>query len=163
MDISRVAVFGHRIVVDSTCVDRVLEGVLIDIIEQNEYVEFYIGRNGAFDILTASILHRIRKKIGGSNFSVILVLPYFTAEYKNNADSFHSYYTDIEILFDERTHPKSAIGKRNRYMVENADLILCNIIEKYGGAWNAVKYAQRQEIPIVNIADIIHCENMIEE
>ena len=50
-------------------------------------------------------------------------------------------------------HYKAAIKARNRWMVDNSDLIICYIIRNYGGAADAVKYARHKEKRIINLAD----------
>ena len=82
------------------------------------------------------------------------MLPYPTAEYLNNEEYFHDYYTDVEISYSaSMAHPKSAIQIRNREMVDRADLIICYIEENHGGAWQTIKYAKDQRKTIINIAD----------
>lgn len=67
---------------------------------------------------------------------------------------YHDYYTDVEISYAaSKAHPKSAIQIRNREMVDRADLILCAIEQKSGGAWQTVQYVIRQGKTVVNICD----------
>ena len=40
-------------------------------------------------------------------------------------------------------HPKSAITKRNRWMVEESDFIVSYVIRDFGGAYTAIKYATK--------------------
>ncbi|MBO5507295.1 MAG: hypothetical protein J6A00_05970, partial [Bacteroides sp.] len=83
-----------------------------------------------------------------------LVLPYARAEYLNNEESYHDYYSDVEISYAaSKAHPKAAIQIRNREMVDRADLILCCIEREKGGAWQTVQYAIKQEKTVINLAD----------
>lgn len=117
---------------------------------------FLVGRNGEFDQLAASAVTTVRKVFRDDNSSLCLVLPYPTAEYLNNQEYFENYYTEIEISsVAAASHPKSAIGIRNREMVDRADLIVCYIEEESGGAWQTVKYAIEQGKEIINIAEFI--------
>ena len=89
-----------------------------------------------------------------SNSSLVLVLPYARAEYLNNEESYHDYYSDVEISYAaSKAHPKAAIQIRNREMVDRADLILCCIEREKGGAWQTVQYAIKQEKTVINLAD----------
>ena len=82
------------------------------------------------------------------------MLPSPTAEYLNNEEYFHDYYTDVEISYPaSMAHPKSAIQIRNREMVDRADLIICYVEEKRGGAWQTMKYAMEKEKNIINFAE----------
>lgn len=48
-------------------------------------------------------------------------------------------------------HPKSAITKRNRWMVDKSELIICYIQRDFGGAFDTIKYANRQSKIIIEL------------
>ncbi|MBQ2780993.1 MAG: hypothetical protein IJO75_06060 [Clostridia bacterium] len=76
------------------------------------------------------------------------------AKYLNNEKYYHDYYTDVEISYAaSKAHPKAAIQLRNREMVDRADLVICYIERKEGGAWQTVKYAMEQNKKVINLAD----------
>jgi hypothetical protein len=52
-------------------------------------------------------------------------------------------------------HPKFAISRRNKSIVESADVIVCCVEKDYGGAYNAYKYAQKKEKTIINLLDFV--------
>ena len=117
-------------------------------------MDFVVGRNGEFDQCVSSTVLRVRKNVRDDNSALVLVLPYVTAEYLNNEEYFHDYYTDIEISYSaSMAHPKSAIQIRNREMVDRASLIICYIEENTGGAWQSVKYAIEQGKTVINLAE----------
>ena len=142
IDIYTVAFFGHRYIDNPPRVEELLEEQIRNLIDENEYVEFLVGRNGDFDRCVSSAVRRVRKNYRDDNSSLVLVLPYLTAEYLNNEQYFHDYYTDVEISYEaSKAHPKSAIQIRNREMVDRADLVVCYIEENAGGAWKTYQYA----------------------
>ena len=142
LDIYTVAFFGHRYIDNPPRVEELLEEQIRNLIDENEYVEFLVGRNGDFDRCVSSAVRRVRKNYRDDNSSLVLVLPYLTAEYLNNEQYFHDYYTDVEISYEaSKAYPKSAIQIRNREMVDRADLVVCYIEENTGGAWKTVQYA----------------------
>ena len=142
LDIYTVAFFGHRYIDNPPRVEELLEEQIRKLIDENEYVEFLVGRNGDFDRCVSSAVLRVRKNYRDDNSSLVLVLPYLTAEYLNNEQYFHDYYTDVEISYEaSKAHPKSAIQIRNREMVDRADLVVCYIEENAGGAWKTYQYA----------------------
>ena len=51
-----------------------------------------------------------------------------------------------------KAHPKGAITLRNKWMVETCDLIICYIEREEGGAYTAVRYAERGKKEIINIS-----------
>lgn len=156
LEIFTVAFFGHRYIDDPLKVEELLEEQIRKLINEKEYVDFVVGRNGEFDQCVSSTVLRVRKNVRDDNSALVLVLPYVTAEYLNNKEYFHDYYTDVEISYSaSMAHPKSAIQIRNREMVDRADLVICYIENKEGGAWQTLKYAMEKEKNIINLAEDI--------
>ena len=154
MEIYTVRFFGHRLVERAWGIVVRLEILLHDLITQKEYVEFLIGRNGEFDLLTASAIRRAVKRYGCGNTSLILVLPYMKAEYRDNEQNYLSYYDEAEICSESSdAHYKSAIQVRNRCMVDRSDLVVCCIQHKSGGAYRTMQYAKKQGKQVRNLAD----------
>ena len=156
LDVYTVAFFGHRYIDNPFKVEERLEEQIHKLLAEHEYVDFLVGRNGDFDRYASSSVLRARKRYRDDNSSLVLVLPYAMAEYLNNEENFHDYYTDVEISYAaSKAHPKSAIQIRNREMVDRADLILCYIEQKEGGAWKTVQYAMKQNKSVINLAEDI--------
>jgi hypothetical protein len=154
LDIFTVAFFGHRYIDNPLKVEELLEEQIRKLINEKEYVDFVVGRNGEFDQCVSSTALRVRKNVRDDNSALVLMLPYPTAEYLNNEEYFHDYYTDVEISYSaSMAHPKSAIQIRNREMVDRADLIICYIEHENGGAWQTVQYAIRQGKTVINLAE----------
>lgn len=154
LDIFTVAFFGHRYIDNSLKVEELLENQIRKLISEKEYVNFLVGRNGEFDQCVSSTVLRVRKNVRDDNNALVLVLPYATSEYLNSEEYFHHYYTDVEISYEaSKTHPKSAIQIRNREMVDRADLVICYIEEKHGGAYRTIQYAKKQGKSIINLTE----------
>jgi len=154
LNIFTVAFFGHRYVDNIIKVEDLLEKQIRKLIDENEYVDFLVGRNGEFDQCVSSSVLRVRRNHRDDNSALVLVLPYPTAEYLNNENYFQDYYTDIEISHvATMAHPKSAIQIRNQEMVNRADLIICYIERKKGGAWRTVDYAIKQGKAVINLIE----------
>ena len=142
MDIYTVAFFGHRYIDNPFRIEDRLEEEIRRLLSEHEYVDFLVGRDGEFDQFASSAVLRVRKQYRDDNSSLVLVLPYARAEYLNNEESYHDYYSDVEISYAaSKAHPKAAIQIRNREMVDRADLILCCIEREQGGAWQTIQYA----------------------
>lgn len=155
LNIFTVAFFGHRYIDKPSRVQDLLEEHIRKLINEKEYVDFLVGRNGEFDQCAASTVRRVQKNYKDCNSALVLVLPYPTAEFLKNEDYFYEYYTDVDISYKASiAHPKAAIQLRNQEMVDRADLIICYIEQKEGGAYKAVKYAEKHNKLIINIADI---------
>jgi len=144
----RVVFFGHRDLRDHKLVEDRLFPLLAELIGKKSFVELYIGRNGEFDTFVASVVKRVQKSVGNENNQMILVLPYPQRDMEYYAE----YYDGI-IIPDcvHGVHPKGAIEKRNRWMVEEGDLLICYVTRR-GGAYNAMRYAARLGKKVINLA-----------
>ncbi len=142
MDIFTVSLFGHRNIMDVKYAEKALTDFAVNLIKEKDYVEFLIGRNGEFDILAASVIRRVRKEYGDHNSDLTLILPYKTAEYRNNEKQFCDYYGYVEIF--EAKHFKSAIIERNRSIIDRSDLVAFYLEQETGGAYLAYTYAKSQ-------------------
>ena len=113
-----------------------------------EFVEFQIGRNGEFDIVVASCIKRVQKSFGKQNSAMTLVLPYPVAD----MEYYEKYYDSIFIPEEaERAHFKSAIQKRNEWLVKNSELIIAYVHRDTGGAAKALKIAEMTRVKIIRI------------
>ena len=116
------------------------------------YVSFLIGRNGEFDEDAASVIKHAQKELGKENNDITLVLPYAVARLAY----YEKYYDNIVI--PERlygVHPKSAITLKNRWMVDMSDLVIAYVERTNGGAYEALKYAEKRNKKIINIATVV--------
>ena len=144
MEIYTVSFFGHREIDNVVQIERNLEDKITELIRTKQYVEFLVGREGEFDILAASVVKRVKKQMDYGNCSLIWVLPYMKAEFRDNEKNFLDYYDDIEICEQSaKAHYKSAMQIRNKSMVDRSDLMICCIQRKSGGAYKTVRYAER--------------------
>lgn len=148
--IYRVSFIGHRVVEHYQNVEKQLEKIVRDLIKTKEFVEFYIGRNGDFDIFAASVIKRLQHNLGKDNNALILVLPYPVA----NMEDLENYYDEVWIP-DELSgvHFKSAITKRNEWFVDNSDLLVAYVTRYHGGAYDCMKKAQQKGINITRLMD----------
>ena len=146
----RVVLFGHRDFYGQRTLDDRLYPLLKDLLRTKPFVEIYIGRNGDFDIYAATVVKRVQDAMGKANSEFICVLPYP----EKDIEYYEKYYDNVMIPeCIGRTHPKGAITKRNRWMVEQADLFVCYVEREEGGAYTAMKYAKKLDKPIINLAE----------
>ena len=150
-----VAFFGHRHIDDFFRTESKLQDHISELLRNNEYVEFLVGRNGDFDQMTSSTVLRCKRSVRGDNSALVLVLPYQTSEFQNNEDSFYRYYDEIEVYEDAtEAHFKKAIQIRNRSMVDRADMIICYVNRDEGGAYQTIQYAKKQGKTVINLAEM---------
>ena len=108
-----------------------------------------IGRNGGFDEYVASVIKFVQREVGKDNNDMTLVLPYTVA----NLEYYEKYYDSIVIPDNvDGVHPKFAITIKNRWVVEQSDLVIVNVERNKGGAM-AMKYAEKLNKKIINLAN----------
>ena len=152
MEVFTVSFFGHRVIEEPLRIERRLENLIRKLLKENEYVEFLVGRDGEFDQLVSSVVRRCKREYRSDNSAHVLVLPYVTAEFRDNEESFREYYDEIEICGSAADgYFKGAHQIRNREMVDRSDLVVFCVQRENGGAWQTMKYARRQGVPLVNI------------
>lgn len=144
--------FGHRDVYNDVF------GVLSELIEgfilSHGVSEFWTGGMGNFDKCFASAVCCLKRKY--PMIKLILIKPYFSNELNTNKDYYESAYDDVVIPdIVAGVHPKSAITKRNRWMVQNSNFIVTYVCRDFGGAYDAKKYALRLGKKIYEINEIL--------
>ncbi|MBQ7940220.1 MAG: hypothetical protein IJ281_07575 [Clostridia bacterium] len=158
MEIYTVSLFGHRQIDDPFFVERVLEIMVRQLLAEKEYVEFLVGRDGEFDLLAASVIKRCRRAVGEENSALIWMLPYPTAEYRDHEEEYLSYYDAVEVSQNAAgAHFKSAMQIRNREMVDRSDLVIFCVEHQKGGAYQSMRYAEKQGVPFINISQNGKC------
>lgn len=149
-----VSFFGHRIIEDFNRAEKKAKVIIRELILQKEYVEFLVGRGGDFDQIVSSAVKRLQRRIRADNSSLVWVLPYSTAQLRNNEESFQAYYDEIEICdAAQNSHPKRAYQIRNRKMVDRSDLVVFYVEHNSGGAYQTLRYAQEKGKRIINLAE----------
>ena len=154
MNIYTVSFFGHRIIDNPFPVEEKLENLIRELLHSKEYVEFLVGRDGEFDQIVASTIRRCKRAVRDDNSALVLVLPYTTAEYQNNEQSFHEYYDEVEICAESAgRHFKSAHQTRNHSMVDRSNLVVFCVEHNSGGAFQTMQYAKKVNANIVNFKE----------
>ena len=148
MEIFTVSLFGHREIHDLKRIEEQLILIIKEIMQIKSYVAFLIGRNGEFDEYAASVIKQLQKDFGKERFDITLVLPYTVAD----LEYYEKYYDHIivpESVYG--VHPKAAITLKNRWMVEQSDLVIAYIERDEGGAYKAIKYAEKLNKKVINL------------
>ena len=71
----------------------------------------------------------------------------------NNMENFETYYDEIEICGSAASsHPKGAFQIRNRQMVKRSNLVVFYVDHTGGGAYQTMRYAQKEKKNILNLA-----------
>lgn len=151
-----VSFFGHRVIEDPMRIEQHLEKLICKLLKEKEYVEFLVGRDGEFDQIVSSTIRRCKRTVRDDNSALVWVLPYVTADYRDNKENYQDYYDEIEVCSASADiHFKGSYQARNRAMIERSNLVVCCIQHQSGGAWQTMKYAQKQRKTCININDLL--------
>lgn len=156
MTVYTVSFFGHRRLYDSIRIEEQLEELVRELLRTKQYVEFLVGKDGDFDILVASVIRRCKRLYRNDNSSLVWVLPYMTADFRDNENTYREYYDEIEV--SSGTHYKAAFQQRNRALIDRSDLAVFYVEKKEGGAYSTMKYATVQGVEMINLYDIVEDE-----
>lgn len=112
--------------------------------------DMYLGGYGAFDSLAYDCCKKYQDN--HPNISLIYVTPYMTVEYQQNHLEYQKTIYDSIIYPEIQDKPiKFAISYRNKWMVEQADFVICGISHDWGGAYQTYQHAKRKKKPIFNV------------
>ena len=153
MNTFTVSFFGHRVIENPLRIEQRLEPLIRKLLKEKEYVEFLVGRDGEFDQIVSSTIRRCKRTVRDDNSAHIWVLPYLTVAFRDNEESFRDYYDEIEVCGTSAgVHFKGAHQARNREMVDRSDFVVFCIQHESRGAWQTMKYSQKQGKPYINIS-----------
>ena len=138
--------FGHREVYDRIELDELL-GKLV----KDKGVQLFLtGGMGEFDRRFVQAIRKVKQRDGAVRLA--LIKPYLTRELQENR-LFYERDFDSVIVPEELAgiHPKAAIDCRNKWMIDQSDIVLFYVRREFGGAHRARQYAIRKEKLIIDI------------
>ena len=139
--------FGHNDA-PSTIMSK-LEETIEKLISEQGANNFLVGNQGQFDSMVLAALRRLKNKYPEISYNVVLAyMPTEKGEWNP-----YEYWETMLPEGLEAVHPRYAISKRNEWMVNESDVVICYIKHSWGGAYKYVEMAQRKKKQILNIAD----------
>lgn len=136
----KVTFCGHSQVTKTEAVEEWMFAVTQNLIAQGA-ATFYLGGYGEFDSLAASVLRKQKKLY--PQIELILVQAYLNSG-RNMGGYDAAIYPPLETV-----PPRYAITYRNRWMVENSDVVVSYVLRDWGGASATLRYAKRKKKRIV--------------
>ena len=135
--------FGHRELFEN------LESALYQAIENlivHESVDtFYVGNHGQFDALVRRVLKNLEKKYSIHYAVVLAYMPTGKNEYEDISDTMLP-----EGL--ESVHPRYAIDRRNKWMIDHSNFVITYVTHSWGGAAKYVSLAERKSKTIIKLS-----------
>ena len=140
--------FGHRMLLMD--IEKLLRETLERLVEERGVRVFYTGGMGEFDELFARTVRSMKREC--PSLRLVLVAPYLTERLNMDKAFYEAIYDEILIPAElDGIHPKAAIGLRNRWMVDRSDFVIAALHRDFGGAAEAVRYAEKVGKKVVRI------------
>ena len=139
--------FGHKDA-PSTILPR-LEKAVENLITEHGVSNFLVGNQGQFDGMVLTALRQLKNKYPEISYNVVLAyMPTKKREWNP-----YEYWETMLPEGLESVHPRYAISKRNEWMVNESDMVICYIKHSWGGAAKYVEMAKRKKKVIINIVE----------
>lgn len=140
------AFLGHR-----DCPKSIKSKLIFEIeklIVNNNVDVFYVGTQGGFDRMTYECLCELDKKY---EIKIVVVLAYL------NREDDLTYYDTNKTIFPDcltKTPPKFAISKRNDYILQNSDYLICYLENRFSNTYEFILGAIKKKIKITNLGSM---------
>lgn len=139
-----VTFFGHKDTPKN--IEPTLRTTLVDLIENHDATEFYVGNNGNFDTMVRRQLENLSQTYPITYNIVLAYIPTKKSEY----DSF----TNTLLPEGIETIPKRfAISYRNKWMIQQADAVVTYVTHSFGGAAQFKAMAERQGKTVIELSE----------
>lgn len=142
-----VAFCGHSSYVKTQADEKRVLDILENMVGDT-YCEFFLGEYGAFDRFAYACAKKFKNT--HSKCKLVYITPY------NKCDEIQQERFDFIIYPElENVPPRYAISRRNKWIAEQADIVITYITHQYGGAYTTCLHAKRKNKQIFNIAQEI--------
>ena len=139
-----VTFFGHKDTPKE--IEPTLRTTLVDLIENHGAPEFYVGNNGNFDTMVRRQLEYLSQSYSITYNVVLAYLPVKKSEYDD--------FTNTLLPEGIETVPKRfAISYRNKWMVEQSDVVVTYVTHSFGGAAQFKAMAERQGKTVIELSE----------
>jgi uncharacterized phage-like protein YoqJ len=135
--------FGHRDCPE--IVKKDLKIVIEQLIMNNKVTNFFIGTDGMFDNHCLSTLTEIKKDFPHITYTVVL------SSLPTKTSYFFDYSNTILPEGIEIGHPKFAIERRNKWLINNSDYVICYVKQNFGGAYKFMELAKKHNKIVINL------------
>ena len=112
--------------------------------------DLFLGGYGSFDSFAWECCRKYQSE--HPQVKLVLITAYMTIEHQKNYLAYQKDYYDAIIYPEIEDKPlKFAISYRNKWMVEQADLVIAYVNHNSGGAWQTYQHAKRKKKNIINL------------
>ena len=142
---------GHRNLFDYDFDELLLERVVLNLVK-NGCRRFLCGMAVGFDLKAAQAVLSLKDEYA---VELVACLPC-----ANQSERFSSknkaVYNEIlarcdEVIVLQEEYTDGCMFRRDRYLVDNSDVLVCFLRKRSGGTYYTVKYAQKQDKKIIEL------------
>ena len=127
-------------------IEPTLRTTLIDLIENKNVTVFYVGNNGNFDAMVRRQLENLSQTYPITYSMVLACLPTKKSEYDD--------YTNTILPEGIETAPKRfAISYRNKWMIQQSDMVVTYVTHSFGGAAQFKEMAVKQGKTVIELSE----------
>ena len=139
-----VTFFGHKDTPKE--IEPTLRTTLVDLIKNHGATEFYVGNNGNFDTMVRRQLENLSQTYPITYNIVLAYLPTKKSEYDD--------YTNTILPEGIETAPKRfAISYRNKWMIQQSDVVVTYVTHSFGGAAQFKEMAEKQGKTLIELIE----------
>ena len=136
--------FGHKDTPKE--IEPTLRSTLIDLIENKNVNVFYVGNNGNFDTMVSRQLEDLSHTYP---ITYSVVLAYLPTEKNKYDDLTNTIYPE-----GLETVPKRfAISRRNKWMIQQSDVVVTYVTHNFGGAAQFKEMAVNQGKTVIKLQE----------
>lgn len=131
-----------------------LQKVLIDLIHQ-DYCIFESGGALGFDTIAAQAVLELKKLFPQIQLSLVLPCTSQSDHWdKSDKDIYDSIKQQADkVTFTSQGYTRGCMFKRNRKLVDDSSICICYLTKQTGGTAYTVKYARKNGIKTINLAE----------
>lgn len=135
--------FGHKDTPKE--IEPTLRSTLIDLIKNKDVTVFYVGNNGKFDTM---VRHKLEDLSHIYPITYSVVLAYLPTEKNKYDDLSNTIYPE-----GLETVPKRfAISWRNKWMIQQSDIVVTYVTHNFGGATQFKEIAIKHNKKLIELA-----------
>ena len=135
--------FGHKDTPKE--IEPTLRSTLIDLIENKKVNVFYVGNNGNFDTMVRRQLEDLSQTYPVTYSVVLAYLPTEKNKYDNLTNTI--YPEGLETV-----SKRFAISWRNKWMIQQSDIVVTYVTHSFGGAAQFKDVAKRMNKLTIELA-----------
>ena len=134
---------GHR---ETFGMDNIEIIKILEILLKNETEMIcYVGNMGEFDAICASAVRTLKQQNTNKNIRLVMVSPYMQQKINKYKEYYETEFDEILVPTElADMHYKRAITARNKWLIDHSDYLIAYVWRNYGGAYNTLKYAKKQ-------------------